>query len=834
MEAKKIMKNELFKRFLFTAWWTACLAILIVGIYVLLILRMDVEQVKIAAIICFFDFSIVCLSYIYIVKRLTSPFIKNLEEIISKKILDASNILFVSELMYIPLKLAVLTFICWMAGDIVAVIIMFFTKRFSPNQLAITFFAGASGGFIGPLISYYLYKGIISEWIDKISEFCTKDIMEEIISRMPRISILFKIFTPFIFISIIVFSLGLYTATKTGRDILLDALEKVGAIEMERLKDDTLNKKTAGSYFTVKKGEDITKNNFSSKVNKFFTSGKKHFVDFKTMNVVVFEEKDENTIHGYIYPWREFAPKQGGYLVLTLIIFLLSTGIIIFVSYFIIKDITVPIEAAEKKIISISKGDFSFRRIHPSDDKLNDLIDGILKMEGTISSTIKEAKALAVQVERLSENTRDVLYELKERLDGSLAFTGEMKSSVEKFFNFFSTGGSNIKTLSLSAEEVSSSAREMEASLKETNNSMETPYKNIEVIPTKLSQFLLLSTDFLTFLKTLSEFTSRGSIYATDGKGSYESVELQIKETRKLIGSENKMAKDGSNAIVDVKKGIEEASIMMDELNERIQKLHNDISKIGGILNLINDITEETNLLALNASIIAAQAGEKGQSFAVVAEEIKELADRTQMSTKEISNIINTIRDETERSVDNVKNVREKIASELSKAQLAEESLALMYKTAGQADEEMLKISLIIEEQKEMIEEVIESTKYISENTVRLSNAFNIQKKEIENTNSAIKNINLILNNFLKTLRENTNTSKMIVENIERISEMITFLSKSINDNGGEAGKLREKILSGEREFKDNVSSIEKLIENLSYILEETKRIKDKINKFNL
>ena len=74
-------------------------------------------------------------------------------------------------------------------------------------------------------------------------------------------------------------------------------------------------------------------------------------------------------------------------------------------------------------------------------------------------------------------------------------------------------------------------------------------------------------------------------------------------------------------------------------------------SEIGGILDVIEDVADETNLLALNAAIIAAQAGEQGKAFSVVAEEIKELADRVLASTKEIASLIGAVQLESENAI---------------------------------------------------------------------------------------------------------------------------------------------------------------------------------------
>ena len=161
------------------------------------------------------------------------------------------------------------------------------------------------------------------------------------------------------------------------------------------------------------------------------------------------------------------------------------------------------------------------------------------------------------------------------------------------------------------------------------------------------------------------------------------------------------------------------------EASQTIEELGRSSGQIGEIVNLIHTIADQTNLLALNAAIEAARAGEQGRGFAVVADEVRKLADRTTNATKDIEQKIATIQADAEKSLVAVKKGNVEVEKGVGLAKSASDALDTIVKASTQVLDMVQRIAVATEEQSATAEEITKNMGTISEVTDRSSESTN-------------------------------------------------------------------------------------------------------------
>jgi methyl-accepting chemotaxis protein len=179
-------------------------------------------------------------------------------------------------------------------------------------------------------------------------------------------------------------------------------------------------------------------------------------------------------------------------------------------------------------------------------------------------------------------------------------------------------------------------------------------------------------------------------------------------------------------------KGMESIRETIAETEKRIKRLGERAQEITGIVNLINTISERTHVLALNASMQAAVAGEAGRGFAVVAEEVQRLAESSRNATQQIGTLVSNIQLETNETINTVNRTIGQVVQGSEQAQKAGEQMRITQEITAKLVAQVKRIAEGSDQQKEMSAQLLHSVQEIGKGTERTAEQIGAQNLETD------------------------------------------------------------------------------------------------------
>ena len=402
---------------------------------------------------------------------------------------------------------------------------------------------------------------------------------------------------------------------------------------------------------------------------------------------------------------------------------------------------------------------------------LNDTDVDTVKLFADQAASAMTRISLLSAIDTLTQELGKTFSDLLQNRESYSRYVLSLKNSVESLSD-------NTASIAAASESVMASVDDTGAAVNQISVAIEEVTRNLD----SLSETVGKSASAMEEINSSLKNVEQSSVFSHD------------------VSSQVKTEADRSMAVVEETiNALEEIRSMVDLTYNGIKVLSDNSSRIDVIVGVINDITKRTNLLALNASIIAAQAGEYGKSFGVVADEIRNLSIQTGQSTGEITGIIEDISSESRAAAENVAKVREKVLRGGNLGRETGEALQVIRTSAQKA----------------------------MEVTERIKIATLEQSKGVQLVTMSIEDVSSMASQIFKASKEQSGATKSIVRAVDTIKDMTHEMVEATGRQVEDGSEIKRAVEEVGHMVLGIFSDLEKRKEDSGTVVKELERMRE-------
>ncbi|GLY11865.1 methyl-accepting chemotaxis protein [Pseudobacillus badius] len=330
-------------------------------------------------------------------------------------------------------------------------------------------------------------------------------------------------------------------------------------------------------------------------------------------------------------------------------------------------------------------------------------------------------------------------------VEGNYRSKDEIGQLVSSFNNMINGLKQIIKTVSETSELVAASSEELSASAEQSSRAGESVSTNIEELAKGSSRQLRSVEESTKIINEMAGYAEKITVHA-------EQVSQKVSQT-------SDMSSEGKQSIEKVMQQMNSINENVTGLGVSIKELSESSSEIGRINEVITAIAAQTNLLALNAAIEAARAGEAGKGFAVVADEVRKLAEQSAASAEQITNLIQIIQSNTGQTLQSMTSAATEVEAGLNVVQEAGESFE--------------KIEISIHEVVSQIKDVASAINQLSSGTVQVADSMNVVRNVAEESAASNESVSTATKEQLVSMDEISTASATLAKISEELQQLI-------------------------------------------------------------
>lgn len=500
----------------------------------------------------------------------------------------------------------------------------------------------------------------------------------------------------------------------------------------------------------------------------------------------------------------------------------------------IIRGVIKPLNEVSSGFIQMAAGDLTIKTASVSSDEIGILANTFNEMAEKLSSLISQVQGNTKAISRVTQELQRTATNIFEETRKQESAVEETSSSIVKMSASLQEVNHNVELLSRSANETSSSIIEMDASISGVATNMESLSGSIEITSSSILQMISSIRKIAESLETLNQITEETATSLHELNASVHQVEQNAHNSHALSEKTSKEAQLGMESVNETISGMKEIQASFMKLQEIVSRLSERSESIGKIIKVIDDVAGQTNLLSLNAAIIAAQAGEHGKGFAVVAEEIKNLADQTASSTREIVSLIKGLQDETANAVGATEHGSQTVERGVALSHQAGDLLKIIIESSQTSTDMVSQIVKATQEQANGIQGADQAMSRIKERVQQINLATHEQEKASREIMNASENMRELGQQVKSSIKKQSNGSRLITGAVEKVMVMIRQILNATQEQNKGSRRIEHAVQIFKETANASVQRATELNQIVTTLSSDSKSLEQEISRFKI
>src|SRR5437764_4903078 len=483
----------------------------------------------------------------------------------------------------------------------------------------------------------------------------------------------------------------------------------------------------------------------------------------------------------------------------------------------------------------VSAGDLSpaaaqIKRSTQSTRMANALRGLVAKLARTIRRFAQLASDVAAVSGQISGRARILARSAGEQL----VSTESTSTSVTQIDQSINAVRRNMEELSANAEETSTSVLEMSASIEEVSRIADQLAEFVEQTSSAIEEMSASINQVATNTESFSSFATETASSMVEMNATTEEIGKSAKSSAELARYVKDAANEGRQAVSGTVDGMRKIQESVDEAKLALGELADRSEEIGEIVRVIDEMAGQSNLLALNAAIIAAQAGERGKGFAVVADEIRDLSERTSVSTDEIRTLIQNVQRAVDRAAEQMTISSDRVFDGVGLTARAEQTLDKILDMTARSTNSIAEIARATEEQSRGSKAATAAIEEVTKMVQQTASATQQQSQKARKGGEQTSPVRDSTKHLKRAMAEQETGSRAISRAMENIMGLVQNVLESTSVLATESSaivKAMGVIQQATRESNVSIGDLNQMANTLSH---ESTLLNSELDRFTL